>query len=127
MTTCLQDEKLGKRLLMFDTTAAKSHLRQSTQSNRGEEVNGKASVSGIVPRKKPFKEWLQSPETHTNGNIVSRQTVVTEYAAAGLSSVGYSPSAPIVDGVGSHAHILIIIFHLNEIHIYTQKHKHVLV
>ena len=44
-------------------------LRQASQSNRGEEVDGEASVSGIITRKKTFEERLQSPETH-------KQTVV---------------------------------------------------
>lgn len=40
-------------------------LRQSSQSDGGEEVDGKASVSGIITRKETFEERLQSPETHT--------------------------------------------------------------
>lgn len=38
-------------------------LRQSTQSDGGEEVDGEASVSGIVPREEAFEERLQGPET----------------------------------------------------------------
>lgn len=40
-------------------------LRKSSQSNRGEKVDGKASVSGIIARKETFIERLQGPETQT--------------------------------------------------------------
>lgn len=39
-------------------------LRESSQSNRSEEVDGEASVSGIITRKETFKERLQGPVTH---------------------------------------------------------------
>ena len=56
-------------------------LRQASQSDRGEEVDGKASVSGIISREKTFKERLQSPETQTHSfliiiMVVSRRRVV---------------------------------------------------
>lgn len=48
-------------------------LRQSSQSNGGKEVDGEASVSGIITRKQSFKERLESPETHVQYTHFSNQ------------------------------------------------------
>lgn len=40
-------------------------LRQSSQTNGGEEVDGEAGVSGVVPREEAFKERLQGPKKTT--------------------------------------------------------------
>lgn len=37
-------------------------LRQSSQTNGGEEVDGEAGVSGVVPREEAFEERLQGPK-----------------------------------------------------------------
>lgn len=40
-------------------------LRQSSQADGGEEVDGEASVSGVVPREEAFEERLQGPKKNT--------------------------------------------------------------
>lgn len=45
-----------------DSCARACHLRQSSQSDGGEEVDGEASVSGVVSGEEAFEERLQGPK-----------------------------------------------------------------
>lgn len=47
-------------------------LRQSSQTNGGEEVDGEAGVSGVVPREEAFEKRLQGPKNHNMSNINQR-------------------------------------------------------